>query len=842
MRSEDNINYGFGDFRIDAKDKLLSRGEQLVPLSPKVFETLLLLVENGGRVVSKEHLIEQLWADSFVEEGSLTQNISILRKKLGTDIDGQHFIETLPKRGYRFRGDVEIINTEIVPRRRTAPRVRQTIEDAANELSEYARAIEALPNNLILPSTAIIGREREISEIENLLLSNRLLTLSGIGGTGKTRLAQEIGCRMLSSFSDGVFFIPLASVKNAELVVSEIANTFGVKESGGKSLIETLKIFLGEKHLLLVIDNFEQIVSAAPVLDELLDAAPHLKMLTTSRALLHLKTECEFVVPPLDLPDADFDGNGEKDFASSRNYKSEVAENESVKLFIERAQAVKPSFSLTEDNAPVVAEICRRLEGLPLAIELAAARIKILSPSQILERLENRLKLLTGGAKNLPARQQTMRGAIEWSYDLLETGERVLFERLAVFAGGFNVETAEFVAENAADDEQKTIDILNGITSLVENSLLVQTETANGESRFRLLEIAREFALEKLEVNGEAELIRKKHAEYFLKLARQAEFQILSEEGENWLDLIEEDYKNFRAAFFWSAANDALTAVSLAGSLRDFWFFRSQLTEGREWFETALKLADDAPAAIRFKLFSGFGQAAKHLGDFAASQEAFQSCLAVAKESDDWQQIADANRGLAAVTKMQGDFAAAKKFYEESLIFSRRANKKFGIGSALNSLGDLARFEDDFETARPLFYEALAICREIGVKQAIGCILNNLGAVAFALDDLETASAHFAESLKMTREFGEHITFSYSLDGFAALAVKRGEAERAARLAGAAEFLRESRGFEIEPADRRFRDAYLSQIRVALDEETFSKAFDEGRKLKMEKVIETALA
>lgn len=834
MHSEDKNTYKFGDFRLDPKDKLLWRGERIVPLSPKVFETLLLLVENGGRVVSKEHLIEQIWADSFVEEGSLTQNISILRKKLGTDINEQHFIETLPKRGYRFRGDVEIIEAEII----SSSRVKTHTDKLHNEF----HAIENPPNNLILPSTAIVGREREISEIEDLLLCNRLVTLTGIGGTGKTRLAQEISCRVLSQFSDGVFFIPLASVKNVEFVASEIANSLGVKESGGKSLIEMLKMFFAEKNLLLVIDNFEQIVSAAPVLDELLDAAPRLKMLTTSRALLHLNAEREFVVPPLALPGMDFGANAERDFAVMHSFKSEAEENESVKLFVERARAIKSSFSLTEDNAQIIAEICRRLEGLPLAIELAAARIKILSPNQILDRLESRLKLLTGGAKNLPARQQTMRGAIEWSYDLLDAGERVLFERLSIFAGGFSVEAAEFACENPADDERETIDILNSIISLVENSLLVQAETANGESRFRLLEIAREFALEKLEANGDSESVRKKHAEFFLKLANKAEFQILSEEGEKWLDIVEEDYKNFRAAFFWAETADALTAIGLAGSLRDFWFFRSQLSEGREWFERALKIADDAPPVLRFKLFSGLGQAAKHLGDYAAAQKALQTGLVVARESKNLQQIAAANRGLAAVAKMQGDFAAAKKFYEEALPFSRQVNERFGIGSTLNSLGDLARFEDDFETARPLFYEALAISREIGVKQAIGCILNNLGAVAFALGDVQTAAAHFAESLKMTRELGEYITFSYSLDGFAALAVKRGEAERAAQLSGAAEVLREARGFEIEPADRRFRDAYLLQIRAALDEESFSKAFDAGRKMKMEKVIETALA
>ncbi len=558
-------------------------------------------------------------------------------------------------------------------------------------------------------------------------------------------------------------------------------------------------------------------------------------------------------MPPLELPD-------------ESNAAEHLSENESIKLFTERARAIKSNFSLTEDNAATVAEICVKLEGLPLAIELAAARIKILSPAQILERLENRLKMLTGGAKDLPARQQTMRGTIEWSYDLLDENDRILFERLAVFVGGFTIEAAEGVLEGEkgrrGEGEIKppfsnssspalpfspspllpfSFSLLDGITSLVENSLLVQAETFGGESRFRFLEVVREYALEKLEAGGEAESIRKNHAAFFLKLAEAAEPQILGKQGAKWLTLIEEEHNNFRAAFFWAAAIDAPTAVRLAGALRDFWVLRNQLTEGREWFETALDRADDAPAAARFKLFVGLGQTAKFQGDYVAARKAFQEGLTTGRESGDLRQIAVANRGLAGAAKMQGDFTAARNFYEEALTVSRRIDEKFGIAVSLNALGDLARVEGDFAAAHSFFDESLTICREIGNIQGIGCTLNNLGAIAFVLGDYETARSHFTEGLRTAQELGEKITLSYSLDGFAALAVKRGDAECALQLAGAAENLRESLGFETEPAERLFRDDYLTKLRSAITEENFTRTYLQGCQMKIEQVVKMAL-
>ena len=453
----EKVIYRFGRFEINAGESLLLREGEVVPLTPKIFETLLLLVKNDGRMLTKDEIMETVWADSFVEETNLTSNISRLRKILHAG--GETFIETFSKRGYRFRAEVEELrgDSEIIVTRRTVTRIRQTIEetDETEIAPEYAAYLTSVPNNLVAPPNALVGREKEIAEICSLLRQNRLVTLTGIGGTGKTRLAQEIALQMLPEYADGVFFVALEAVRNPELIASEFAQLPGVKQASGKSLLEKLKNFLQTKQMLIAADNFEQIVSAAPFLTELLEAAPNLRILVTSRVRLHLKREREFIVPPLALPSA----NRQSSFAELSNY-------EAVKLFERRAQSAKQNFSLTAENAETIAEICQKLDGLPLAIELAAARIKILSPRQILTRLENRLKLLTGGANDLPARQQTMRGAIEWSYDLLAENERILFRRLTVFAGGFTIEAAEsvvicpssLVKNSATGKEQMTND------------------------------------------------------------------------------------------------------------------------------------------------------------------------------------------------------------------------------------------------------------------------------------------------------------------------------------------------------------------------------------------------
>ena len=705
-------------------------------------------------------------------------------------------------------------------------------------------------HNLTTASSPLIGREKEISEISELLRQPdaRLVTMTGIGGTGKTRLSQAVARNMLDEFSDGVFFIKLADITHSELVASTIAQPLGVKETAGKSILETLKDFLREKQTLLVMDNFEQVTDAAPIIAELLSAAPRLKILITSRTLLHLSAEREYPVPPLGLPSD----------AASLTF-DELSKYEAIRLFAERARGAKPNFALTADNVQSVAEICARLDGLPLAIELAAARVKILSPSAILTKLENRLQLLTGGASDLPARQQTMRGAVAWSYDLLSEDERHIFERLSVFVGGFTFEASESVfsgqwsvsgnaernksmPELITEHRPLTTSVLDGITSLLDKSLIVSKEQDDGEMRFRMLEVVREYALEMLESGGQAEAVRGSHAVYFRALAEEAEKYLKGENSVKWLDLLEEEHDNLRAALRWALKNDVKIAARLSAALRLFWLFHSHLEEGRRWLEAGLECTEDELfSEVRFNLLNLLGTFARFQGDYAAAQKIYEKQLAEAKEINDLWQIAEANSGLGSVAYQQGDLATARKFLGETLAVSRRLDEKYGIAATLNSLGDIARTEGDNAAARPLFEESLKISRRLGTKQFVCAILANLGAVTFAEGDYGAARHHFKEALATAQEMGNRTVVSLSLDGFAALAAERGDPDCAAQLAGAAEHLRESIGYEIEPADLSFREKYFSKLRAALSEVDLSASFERGRKLKPEEAVSLCL-
>jgi len=852
------VLYRFGRFEMNAKEGILRREGEIVPLTPKVFETLLLLVKNDGRMLTKDEIMETVWADSFVEETNLTSNISRLRKILHAG--GETFIETFSKRGYRFRAEVETVDAEIILSRRVTTHVRQIVEefDDALELPEYAAALETLPNNLTLPNTPIVGREKEILEIENLLRGNRLVTLTGIGGTGKTRLSQEIACRMLSEFADGVFFIALAAVRNAELVASEIANTLGVKESGGKNLMTAMRDFLREKNMLLVVDNFEQIVSAAPILAELLAAAPDLKILVTSRALLHLKPEREFIVPPLALPsDCGLISLVENNPQSAiRNPPpNDLSENESVKLFTERARAIKSNFSLTEDNAEVAAEICRRLEGLPLAIELAAARIKILSPPQILERLENRLKLLTGGAKDLPARQQTMRGTIEWSYDLLDEEGKILFRQLAVFVGGFTIEAAESVVrcplsvvKDSVNDEipmttdngRLAIDVLNGITSLVENSLLVQAETANGESRFRLLEVVREYSLERLAEKGELEEMRCSHAKFFLNLATTAQPKLNGAEQTKWLSILETEHDNLRAALAWNFENDAETALRFARALCQFWYVRGYLTEGSAALHEILRRTTDLLSPLRGEALVGTGILERVRGDVGKARKLFTEAWALGEKIGDADIIASALNGLGIIAAVERDETAARAFLEEGLRVSRAAKNQRYIGIFLNNLGEHARRRGDYAEARRLYAESLIIQRELGNTHIVAIALGNLGRVSYLQNDFAAAREFYTESLEINRSLGDLNSIALLLDGFAGLTADA-QPELAAELLGAANALRRKIGSAFDQADADFYERIYQMVKANLEKEDLAKHLSVGGALKLEQAVLLAL-
>jgi predicted ATPase/serine/threonine protein kinase/TolB-like protein len=681
-------------------------------------------------------------------------------------------------------------------------------------------------SNLRRYFSPIIGRRSEISAVTHLLRDDkvRLVTLTGIGGTGKTRLALAIAETMMPEFADGVFMIELSSVELPELVATTIAQPLGIKDEGGRPLLDILKDHLADKQMLLVLDNFEQIIDAAPQIAELLAAAPGVKFVVTSRFLLHITAEREFVVPPLSLPTNELLSSFEK-----------ISRNEAVRLFTERAQSADAGFELTEQNARSVAEICSRLEGLPLAIELAAARTRVLVPSAMLSKLESRLSFLTGGPRDLPERQRTMQGAIDWSHDLLDETEKAIFRRLSVFSASFSIEAAEAVC--VTGDRDHGVQVVDTITSLLDKSLLNRIDGQGGEHRFSMLEVVREYAATALESAGEDDATKRAHAEYFVSLGEKAEPFLQAAQSAEWLDRMEDDHDNLRSAMQWSLKNEPPMAVRLAVAVRNFWLLHSHLSEGYRWLKAALERGGDPPAELRFKLMNGLGLAARFRGDYETARKAYADGLSAGKEAGDKQGVALSSRGLGLVAMQQGDTSAAREYFESGLAISRELDDKFGIAISLSFLGDLARTEKDFARARPLFEESLGLFRGLDNKSAVSDALNNLGATCFGEGELLLAKKYFAEAANIAFDLGNKMTISYSLDGFAALAVENGDPDRAARLCGAAEALRESIGYKIEPAEDIFRQAYVDKLRMGMTDKDFSEALERGRATSPDKAI-----
>jgi predicted ATPase/class 3 adenylate cyclase len=733
------------------------------------------------------------------------------------------------------------------------------------------RTLEARPNNLPLQPTPLVGREREVEEISERLRSEevRLLTLTGSGGVGKTRLALQVAADLLEQFKDGVFFVALATITDPELVPSTIAGPLGLKESAQQSLMETLKSYLREKDLLLILDNFEQVLEGAPVVGELVGACRKLQVLTTSRIPLRLYGENEYSVPPLALPDPERPPPVEL-----------LTHYEAVRLFIERAQAAKADFSVTNDSAPAVAQICARLDGLPLAIELAAARIKLLTPQAILARLGNRLKLLTGGARDLPKRQRTLRSTIDWSFGLLEEGEKVLFGRLSVFAGGRTLEAIEAVCDAGGD---LPVDVLGGVSSLVDESLLRQEEGVGGEPRFYMLETIHEYARERLEEYGEAEEIRRRHAHYFLAMAERAEPELPGPRDMEWLERLEEEHDNLRAALSWMLeGGETELGLRLAGALWMFWDAHGHYSEGRRWLEEALAKANGASAAARAKALQGFGSLVYRTGEVDRAVVAAEDGLKLSDEAGLGDAVA-ANflRILGWMAEVRGHHERAKELLEESLRLSRDADDTFGIadallmlGSTVGSLGDRTRekqlheeglalsrelgygstlgillfsegyrllLEGDYERGAALNEEAATLYRERGYKSGLYYALDNLGWAALLQGDHEQARSYYDQSLVLCKELGDRMIASESLEGMACTAAAEGEAERAARLFGAAEALREAVGYQHLPEEDAWREPYLAAVRSQLDEASWEEAWAEGRAMSFEEAVSYAM-
>jgi predicted ATPase/Tfp pilus assembly protein PilF/transcriptional regulator with XRE-family HTH domain len=625
--------------------------------------------------------------------------------------------------------------------------------------------------SLPVPPTSFVGRVRERAAVAALLARPevRLLTLTGPGGVGKTRLALQVATERPLESAPPVF-VALAALREPGAVLPAIARALGVREDGVTPLPAALQAALAGRALLLVLDNCEQVRAAAPELAALLAGCPRLQVLATSRAPWHLQGEHEYALEPLALP------------PPQETAPAALGVSEAVALFVARAQAVKPSFALSASSAPVVAALCRQLEGLPLAIELAAAQLKLLTPRTLLGLLGRRLALLVGGPRDAPERQQTLRATLSWSYELLSPAEQTLLRRLCVFVGGCRLEAMAAVCGGGAE---LVGDLLQWLGALVDQSLVRAEEDADGETRVVLLETIREYGLERLAGSGELEALRERHLDWCLALAEGAEPLLRGSEQGQWLERLDAEHDNLRAALAWARERGAgEQGLRLAGTLWRFWEIRGYLSEGRGWLESMLAAGTggSAPATARARSLNGAGTLAFAQGEYGRAVALHEEALAIRRTLGDTHGIAASLNNLGNVAHVQGEYGRAAALHEESLALKRELGDTRGISASLNNLGNVAHQQGDYGRAAALYEESLALDRSLGDQRGIADSLNNLGGVAYAQGEHGRAVALYEESLALDRELGDQQGIANSLHTLGDVAHQQGDYGRAAAL------------------------------------------------------------
>jgi predicted ATPase/DNA-binding CsgD family transcriptional regulator len=682
-----------------------------------------------------------------------------------------------------------------------------------------------IPHNLPLQLTSFIGRERELAEVARLLLTTRLLTLIGAGGSGKTRLAMEVARQMLKGFPGGVWLVEFAPLSDPELVPQATASSLVVRETPGHTLTSTLVDYLKPRHVLLVFDNCEHLIEpCAQLAETLLRACPNLRILATSREPLRIAGELLWLVPPLSLPDPQ---------------RPRPAENlmryEAVQLFAERATAVLPTFGVSEAHAAVLVQLCRRLDGLPLAIELAAARVRVLSLEQIANRLDDSLRLLVGGSRTAPTRHQTLKATLDWSHDLLPEQVQIMFRRLAVFAGGWSLEAVDAVCAGEGIEQD---DVLNLLSELVDRSLVVVDKQPGRDPHYRLLEPIRQYSTERLRSSGEEATLRERHRNWYLVLAETAASKLYGPEQMAWVSRLEAVHDNLRAALAWSQGEPSgvQPGLQLAAALGQFWQLRGYLSEGRRWLEIMLSRGHEAPVPLQARALSAASFQTWHLGDFAQATVYCQQALALYRKLADAAGIGWQLMFLAHMLLHERDYSYVVRLAEQSLILLREAEDRWGMCGAIFCLADAVYAQGNVVQATIYLEESVAIARGLGNLWALGRRLVRQGQLAQAQHDLERAMALIQEGLTICRDVGDNWGITMALVGLAGVASKRGEPARAARLLGAVETRRNTIGAVLWHVDRLEYERNLATL-AALTEEQLEAAWAQGQAMSLEDAI-----